>query len=386
MARHAILGASTAHRWLACPGSVHLISTLPGDRNEGSVYAREGTAAHTLAAWCLGEDRDAVERLGDKIDEFEVTDEMADGVQMYVDLVRANVGYDAAVYIEQTVSLDKLKPPHEMFGTADAVIYRPGLRKLIVVDFKYGAGVVVEAVGNPQLRYYGLGAALTNSAHKFKTLELIICQPRAYHPDGRIRSETIGVDELIEWAPDLIDGARATDDPAAPLHAGSHCQFCPALAGCPEVKRHALVTARLDFAEEPPVPASLDPAEIATILDRAEIISDWLNAVRHYAHVEAESGRPIPGYKLVAKRGTRLWRDEAKTIATLRGRLKLVDDEVYTAKLRSPAQIEKLIGKGQAWAIEDLWQQVSSGTNLVRADTTLREALPPSAVRDFMEE
>jgi len=82
----------------------------------------------------------------------------------------------------------------------------------------------------------------------------------------------------------------------------------------------------------------------------------------------------------------RRWRDEVAAVRTIKNRLKLDNEAVFAVKLKSPAQIEKVIGKAQAWAIEDLWEKTSSGTNLVRLDATLRDALPPSAVRDFQEE
>ena len=44
--KHALLGASKAHRWMTCPGSISLESTFP---EQESFYAAEGTAAHALA-------------------------------------------------------------------------------------------------------------------------------------------------------------------------------------------------------------------------------------------------------------------------------------------------------------------------------------------------
>ena len=60
--KHALLGASSAARWIACPPSARATENLPG---ETSKYAEEGTRAHelceahlrySLSCWEHGED------------------------------------------------------------------------------------------------------------------------------------------------------------------------------------------------------------------------------------------------------------------------------------------------------------------------------------------
>lgn len=86
---HAILGASSASRWLACPGSVRLTKDLP---DQSSPYAALGSAAHDLCEKCLLDGSDAVSHMGEYIsakgEEFQVDAEMADAVQVYLDYVR----------------------------------------------------------------------------------------------------------------------------------------------------------------------------------------------------------------------------------------------------------------------------------------------------------
>ena len=165
---------------------------------------------------------------------------MADGVQVYVDAVRAELEPGDLLLVEQPFSLDQLRPPGEMFGTADAVIYKPKLRRLLVFDLKYGAGVVVEAVGNPQGRYYGLGACMALADRPVSEVEIVIVQPRAPHPAGPIRRETISAFELVEWSADLLEAAERTLDPEAPLVPGAWCRFCPAAGICPALREQAL--------------------------------------------------------------------------------------------------------------------------------------------------
>ena len=55
--KHALLSASSAYRWLACPPSAKKCANLPDVSSE---YARQGTDAHTLCEYkvkkALGED------------------------------------------------------------------------------------------------------------------------------------------------------------------------------------------------------------------------------------------------------------------------------------------------------------------------------------------
>jgi len=58
------------------------------------------------------------------------------------------------VLIEQR--LDFSKYVESGFGTGDCVIIADGT--LHIIDFKYGQGLLVDAVDNPQMKLYALGA------------------------------------------------------------------------------------------------------------------------------------------------------------------------------------------------------------------------------------
>ena len=241
MNRHARLGASGAHRWMNCPGSIRMAEGLP---QTTSTYAQEGSAAHVVAEECLKKDKDADELLGDEVEGVLVTEEMARSVQRYLDYVRER-SEGCEVHIEETFSLKKLNPPDDMFGTADAAFLKDG--KFTVIDYKHGAGVAVDIKGNAQLRYYALAALLT-LGYSADEIEMVIIQPRAWHADGPIRSETISASELKEWGEVLMSAAWATLDFDPPLAAGDWCRWCPAGAVCPEVKNQSLRSAQVDFA------------------------------------------------------------------------------------------------------------------------------------------
>lgn len=346
---HATLGASSASRWIACPGSVRLSEGIPSQTSD---FAREGTAAHELAEQCLRSGKNAIEFLDEEFEGFEVTEDTAEAVQVYVDEVRRAAEGNLLV-IEQRFSLEELNPPVPMFGTADAVIWDAENSILTVMDLKFGAGVPVKVENSPQLSYYALGAMLSmaksHNVHPVK-VRMVIVQPRYHHADGFVRSFEIDSYTLrVEWADDLLAAAHETLKPDAALMTGDHCRFCPAQAKCPLMHQQAVALAQTDFDDSfsPPAPETLSDEQLTGILNKATEFAGWINAVKAYAKHKIESGGVVPGYKLVAKRATRKWADEEDIVDVLSD-LGLTDDEVYVKKMLSPAQAENILGKKKA--------------------------------------
>lgn len=346
---HATLGASSASRWINCPGSVRLSEDMP---NTSSEYAREGTAAHELSEMCLRSGKASISFLGEEIEGFEVDEEMAEAVQVYVDAVN-KLAEGNVLTVEQRFSLEALNPPAPMFGTADAVIWEERTRTLYVVDLKYGAGVPVKVENSPQLSYYALGAMLAQEAQHGilpEKVVMTIVQPRYHHPDGPVRTFEIDSYTLrCEWAEDLMKYANATLEPDAPINPGDHCKFCPAQAKCPALHAQALALAQTEFDDNfsPPAPEALSDAQIGDILSKAGVFKSWVNAVQAYAADKIAKGGHIPGYKLVAKRAQRKWIDEQEA-ADLLENMGLEEDDLYVRKMISPAQAEEKLGKKKA--------------------------------------
>lgn len=390
---HAVLSASGAERWLKCPGSVRLSAGLPDVQSE---YAAEGTAAHELAQKCIETGHDPAEFIGDEWPvgdfTFTVTDEMADAVKDYIEAIEPYTGEPWEWAIEQRLDLSSLYPG--MFGTADFVSYNNETHDLVVCDFKYGRGVVVTVQDNPQLLYYGLGAARANHNRGINKLRLVVCQPRAKEGGGAVRSWEIDSVDLLEWSYDLLNGAKATEAPDAPLNAGEWCRFCKAAATCPELQKTSFEAACAEFDTSGQMtvtdPAAYSPDELALALQRGEILEVWLKRVRETAHAEATAGRIPTGYKLVAKRAIRKWRDEdeAEKFFASHG------EEIFVKRLKSPAQMEALIvpkleGKSKRAKIEafgelagKLINKVSNGTVLALADDE-RPSVRPDAAEEF---
>jgi hypothetical protein len=366
---HSVLGASSAHRWLACPGSIRLSEGIP---KTSSTYADEGTAAHRIAEDCLRSGMDAAKYLGGLIPvngaNYEVTREMVDAVQLYLDLVREDLcaAPGSTIFVEHKFRLNWLYDG--LFGTNDTMICEPfGVLK--VYDFKYGAGVPVEADHNPQMMYYALGAAKGDA---YEEVELVIVQPRAPHVEGPVRRFRMSIEELTAWGKDvLLPGAKATEDENAPLNAGEHCRFCPALAVCPAQKALAVSVAKEVFADKPaspPSPDQLTNAELKKILDVSDLIEAWLGACRAYVQNLLETGRAKSvdiGYKIVAGKASRSWKDEKAAESWLS---MLLDDEAYTKKLLSPAQAEKLLKGDAKAAVKELVEEKRGNTLVPLSD------------------
>lgn len=393
---HAAWSASASERLWNCPGSLALCEGLPDKESEAAAW---GTACHQVAEKCLREGKDAVEFLGGtettKAHSFEVDDEMAETAQVYVDYVREK-SRGQSLLIEQKFSLAALKPPIEAGGTGDAVILDRANRHVEIVDLKGGRGVVVEAVGNKQLRTYALGAMLANPG-PWDRVTVTIVQPRAPHKDGRIRSETFEAIDLFDWTADLLDAMKratlavAKQNAAMPtpwastfLSAGDHCTFCKARATCPALQQKALAEAHTYLTPQgglsvPPAPETLSTEQLVRILDHADMITNWLNAVRAFAQDQVEAGHEVAHgdsvYVLTPKRALRKWAVE-DPVTALALRTNREPDEFYQEpKPMSPAMVEKLVGKKAYESLKDLVVAESSGFNLTRADKSSRPAV-----------
>lgn len=352
---HATLGASNADRWMNCPGSVAAERGLP---DQNTHWTREGTAAHALSevayqmkkapdAWLDGE------FMVDGVS-ITVTQEMADAVNVYLTIIRQIALTATHAWIERKFDLAPLRPAAPVFGTSDFTAIHVPQRLLEVVDLKYGKGVRVHALGNKQGRVYALGAWLElarenrNLAEGIEHIRIIIVQPRLEDSDGlpTVSEEVLTLIELKEFARELIAASRrAMADGAKRVAGEKQCVFCKAKAMCATYRAFILDGAQLEFSDvlegnQPVAPGDLTREQVASVLDHADMIESWLNAVRAHALNEVTAGRMIPRYDRKAKVKHRKF---AKPEDVLRWAKKYgiaVEDIMTKATVRSPAQIE----------------------------------------------
>jgi hypothetical protein len=374
--KHAKLGASGARRWRNCSGSINLSEGQP---NTTSIYAAEGTVAHEIGEKLLRHGQGANVQMGGPIlqDGFtiEITDEMLEAVQVYVDFV-SEQAEGHTLLLEQQFDLAPLSPPGPMYGTADAVVWNEEEKHLHVIDYKHGAGIAVDAEKNDQGLVYVLGAVV-EFGRKPDTMTFTIVQPRAFHEDGEIRSWDLTWDELTEAKRDLFIDAEATLYVDAPLEAGDWCRFCPAHAICPAQRSQALALAQDAFAVEPTFPAveTMSLVDIAEVLDKGGDVQDWIKSVGAYALNMLKNGEEIPGYKLVEKRTNRRWVDPDAAMKYLKSR-RLKVDERYVRKPVSPAQAEKVLkAKGGRALPESLVEKPEGGPALASIEDKRPEKL-----------
>lgn len=363
---HSKIGASSMHRWAVCPGSVQLSA---GIESQTSSYAEEGTHAHDVASKIL---------LGQPVT-LDMDSELYDAVSVYVDHVndlwkQAKKHKKSFKLIEHKFDLSSLHPG--LFGTADAVVYDGNTKTLYVRDYKHGAGIPVEAKDNEQLLYYALGAQVSLKVPAV-TINIGIIQPRCFHEDGPIRIHSIDAFDMLEFEAFLVDAARATEKKDAPLVPGEHCRFCPAVGICPKLHKNAVELAKKQFTD----PANYDPEQLAEVLNRIPELNAFIKGVHAFAYKEACAGRPPPGWKLVAKRATRRWRNEESAAAALADH-GLTQDEIFEFKMKTPPAIEKLLTKEHKKIITDLVTSESSGLTLA-PEGDKREAVKPDAAASF---
>lgn len=322
---------------------MRLIKALSLPESDEPDYRTEGTAAHEGLADCLTQPaREAWEIVGDTYNGIKVDVEMADAIQVFLDVVwnaRHSHGY-MEEWIEQSVANPEFHP--KFYGTLDhgGVYWIAKELWLDIDDFKYGMGVVVEAWKNPQIMYYAYGKLCQlgkRGMHPDK-VRLRIIQPRAFHPDGPVREWVVDAASIRLWAEGTLrPGMLRTEDDDAPLWAGAHCRFCPAKIVCPVMDSliHAAVDVDPDKVKDISTPA-LDASYplIAAAKSGLKALED--ETFRRLSYNE-----PFAHAKLVNKKANRVFKPEAKAVLLE----KLGADKVLsTPELMSPAQIESLGG------------------------------------------
>lgn len=340
---HARLSASGAKKWINCPGSIQLEENF---EDKPSQFAEEGTNAHALgeAKIRLATKEYNRTKYHNAIRNLEITEDMEDYAESYKNYVieRYNSALqktpDAILMLEQRLDFSKYVP--DGFGTGDAVIIAEG--KLEIIDLKYGKGVEVSAVDNPQLRLYALGAyEAFDMLYGFDTVEMTIYQPRL----DNISSENISVAELLEWGESVKKAAQlANDDSVIECVAGKHCDtgFCKARPVCRAYAEERQKMAVYDFKP----PAMLTVAEIADIIEQSASLEKWAKLVCDYALEQAyKHDVEYPGYKVVEGRSNRKYSKPDSEVAKILTDNGYQESDILVHKLKGITDIEKLLGK-----------------------------------------
>ena len=351
---HSFLSPSTSHRWLECTPSAMLESAKP---SKSSPYAQEGTDAHALAelklSYALGYISE--EEYTRNFEEFKSTsefynEEFNEYVDKYVDEVMTIVKFDyekenIKVYLEERVTFEDIVPGGS--GTSDVVIVGPTF--IHVIDLKFGKGVLVSAIGNPQLRLYALGAIRKHiSECVCSEVRMTIIQPRLNDET----TDSLFVSDLNNWAVNYVKPRAALAIKGqGELVPGDHCKFCRCRGECEKLAEKQMSAAQAEFSEITDTTNSLEPCNmtpemLSRILDIAPKFIDWFKDVKSYAEKAAiVDGVKIPGYKVVEGRSNRILTNPDAIVEILHTSGYADDQILKPREILGITALEKNVGK-----------------------------------------
>ena len=340
--KHAKLSASGSSRWLNCPGSV---AAEEGFKDKGSSFAQEGTAAHELADLCLSGQLSPDSYLNETIEGVIVEQDMIEYVQGYISYVQS---FSGEHFYEQQVDFSPWVVGG--FGTSDAIVIQS--KVVHVIDLKYGKGVAVDAENNTQGMLYALGV-YNDFSYLFDDVETFVIhiyQPRI----NNFSDWEISLKDLLKWGEWVkLQADLALSKDAERTAGEKQCQWCKAKATCKTLSdfTQKIIVSDFDNLDEISNPDKLTNDQIRLALENKSLITGWLDAVeKHVVSVMLDGGK-FDGFKMVEGRSVRKWANDASAEQVL---LSLRDEsEIYTKKLLSPTQAEKLLGKKDKGAIAD---------------------------------
>lgn len=344
-----VVGGSTAKRVINCPASVKLVQQMPP--KPSSEHADRGTLLHNVIAELLEFDKKPEQCIGATYKNQTLTQELID--EKIIPALEALDAIDPdktmEYMVETRVAFGDYLP--NAFGSTD-LLGRKG-KRAFVLDWKFGDGVLVDSENNPQLLFYAAAAMRTPAARWVfegaTEIECIIVQPPA------IRRWVTTPERIKEFEQELLYAVRLSSWPDAPMTTGDHCRWCAAKPVCPAM------TGQVERALKTQL-ESLPVDQIALQLEQADAIESYLTDLRALAFQMLENEQPVPGYKLVAKQARRQWVEEAKIEAWADANK--IEDAYEPVKIKSPAQLEKVLKKAKIEFPADMVVSVSSGSTL----------------------
>jgi hypothetical protein len=381
---HQRYSPSKADRFFTCPGSVKLIDRL-GERvfTSDDEYSAEGQMAHDVLeaaimnacatatqAMNLTRHKDYV--FSNKFDEMQFKASINDAIEYIFGLaedIATVYGERPEIYVEQYVNPTIVSAPDEAGGFSDIIIISRAARRIYIIDYKHGVGIVKAVVENRQLLQYGAGVLFGDMRDDLASIVdevvLVIIQPRAFHPDGEIREWTIPVSRVAQYLAELDAQVLACERPDAPLVPNyEHCRLCPALPYCPAVEASGvkamygtdITSVREAPASELPDPKKIDSDRLAYIKQMRPFIDKWLDAVDEQIAHRLFSGLAVPGFKAVEAAPQREYHgdNEAELVQQMAAMIGCEYWDLYNVKLKPLTEVEKI-------AVEAFKSRVSRG-------------------------
>jgi len=366
---HKRFSPSRSERFILCPGSVNLLDRVP-PRGPTS-YSLEGTVAHAvLEAGILSNAENATQAIANSVycmtpDVFDndfkaAINDALDYVRDLMDELNTKYG-DVVIFVERFVNPPVAAAPDEAGGFCDIAIYSPSAKRLWVIDYKHGVGIVKEVNESTQAKQYAAGFLFEDNpqidAANVDVVTLVIIQPRAFHPDGPIREHNTTPAEIFDYLVELDSYIERAMEPTAPLIAGfDQCRFCEARDVCPAAEKKAVAlpgtkfeTARDVTATKLQDPKTMDVGRISYIMQMEPFFKMWFDSVESRARELMYAGVQIPNYKMVEAQAKREWYLEKETPEQLATRLAAAIgcdlNDVYPHRLITITEAEKKIGE-----------------------------------------
>ncbi len=352
---HARFGGSTAERTMNCPGWRQLADTVP-DKSSSS-FADRGTLLHNAVERIMQDDLEPKLVIGMEYEGIVLTQELFD--EKIIPAIAAVQAIFKAYGINEWVCEEKVTLSEEAWGTSDLLGTSPAW--VLVLDYKFGDGIVVSPVENHQLLFYGSAAYHTEETadlfDDIKNVVFAIVQPSTYSAeDYRVWETTTA--RLADYCGLFLSHIEEAKQPDVLTYAGEHCKFCPAMSICPQ-KTGAAQRALL-----------MNPTDLSIISESLKLANEldkWIAEVRTTAYEQLENGADIKGWKLVLKRSIRTWMDSDKAAKSLARKLG-GKKNVVVEKVITPTQAEKLAKLQKVKLhMDDMIMSKSGGTTMVKS-------------------
>ena len=378
MAQHLKHGGSVAARTIQCPAWIRLASEVPFTLDgKNNAAADEGTMLHNCMENLYGLEGEHLTPESELEDGAEYN-----GQKLTQDLIESKLrpAIDALEFLMDKYNISdwKVEPfvkiSDDMGGSIDFIGRSADKKTVTIVDYKFGY-VNVEVVENAQAQFYALAAATDPSTSDWfgpdlETIVLAIIQPNDNGED--LQTWETNLNQIDAFETEYLKAVEKTENPEALANSGPACKFCPAEAICPVKTGEAMRATRVN---------EITANKLAEYLPMVEELKSWIKSVEKMAHEQLELGAPIKGYKLVAKRATRVWNQPEIVEDKIRKAKKITLEDGFEYKLKSPAQIEKVcktLGIDYLKQYAPLCSSVSSGTTIAK-DSDKRSAVIPFA-------
>lgn len=377
---HAILSASSAHKWLVCTPSARLEEQFPSKTSE---YMQEGTLAHAIAefkvrSYFLEPMTKATQtrRLNKFKKEEGFQDEMLEHTDTYLNFLKEEAlktNTRPFISVEQKVDFSSYVP--EGFGTADCIMISGDT--LHIIDFKYGKGVKVEAEDNPQMKLYSLGAISAYGLfYPLKNIKMSIVQPRI----DNISSYEMPIEQLLEWGEKTVKPqAQKAFAGIGDYVQGEHCRFCRAKGACEfRAKENMKVIEKIENSYN----GTITNDELGEMLTKTDGIEQWIKDIKAYALDLVLKGEQVKGWKAVEGKSNRKISDTDKAFEILEAN-GYEEALLYEKVPLTLTKLEKVVGKTKlAEAIGDYIEKPKGAPTLVK-ESDKREPYKVSAAEEF---